>query len=301
MSSPSQTNPSISPSQISGPNIKAKTSAVWEEFEIIDIHSIKCKHCSKIYTCSQDYAKGYSPTNLIQHAKSKHGLLLQKLSDFEISQEKGRRLMFYLIIFVVKFFTSFNFLSSPEFKAFCSELNLNFHVPCAATLKAKIAEKVKDVHNIVKAMLKKAPALSVTADFWSNKKMEHFVTVTGSMIDNCWKLQRCNIDTKVVREIHITAEIVSGVFDAIFLENQLADVPKFFASDAGSNIKKALRNQKWSHCFAHKIDHLIKDSMKPAAALMSKVKEIIKKVKYSSVFSQELTSQQKAHSRPGFS
>ena len=82
--------------------------------------------------------------------------------------------------------------------------------------------------------------MAITTDLWTNASMEHFITVTGAFINDAWQLQKVNLATVLVSDVHCDHLVIKRSLDTIWKSYNFSFLKKYFTTDSGSNVKAAL-------------------------------------------------------------
>ena len=127
--------------------------------------------------------------------------------------------------------------------------------------------------------LKSIEYCSITTDLWTSRATEGYITITAHFITNTWKMKSVVLKTSPVNESH-TSENISAVLREVMDEWKLSDKIHCATTDSASNIKRAIRMNKWNHlaCFAHTLNLIVTDAIKhdeDLAELIQKVKNIV--------------------------
>ncbi|KAF7214478.1 zinc finger BED domain-containing protein 1-like, partial [Nothobranchius furzeri] len=112
--------------------------------------------------------------------------------------------------------------------------------------------------------LKDVSFFATTADLWSSRSSEPYLSLTIHYMDKEWTLQSTCLQTAYFPEDH-TAEIISrGLEDALESWNLSKDRQVCITTDNGANIVKAVALQGWTRlqCFGHRLHSAIGGSMK---------------------------------------
>ncbi|XP_049337568.1 E3 SUMO-protein ligase ZBED1-like [Astyanax mexicanus] len=107
----------------------------------------------------------------------------------------------------------------------------------------------------LEAELKLVRHFATTADMWSSRTSEPYLSLTVHYIDEEWNLQNRCLQTAFVPEDH-TAEIISHALeDALASWGLREERQVCITTDNGANIAKAVSLKKWTRlqCFGHRL------------------------------------------------
>jgi hypothetical protein len=85
---------------------------------------------------------------------------------------------------------------TPAFSQFCHVLDKTWNVPSADTLEKATVQLFEEIRTELRAALKEAAFVAVTADSWSSDAGDSYVGITGHWIDREWQLQSCCLDVR---------------------------------------------------------------------------------------------------------
>lgn len=100
---------------------------------------------------------------------------------------------------------------------------------------------------------------STTADLWSNRTTEPYISLTIHYIDGDWKLQNKCLQTSYFPEDHTGEIIAAGLRDALSCWGLKESCQVCMTTDIGSNMIKSLQLNNWTNlgCFGHRLHNAI--------------------------------------------
>lgn len=118
---------------------------------------------------------------------------------------------------------------------------------------------------------------STTADLWSSRTTEPYISLTIHYIDGDWKLQSKCLQTSYLSDDHSGEIIAAGLRDALLCWGLKESRQVCMTTDSGSNMIKALQLNKWKNlgCFGHSLHNAIgkcQDCSLPCVMLIIKKK-----------------------------
>ncbi|CAF4825681.1 unnamed protein product [Rotaria sp. Silwood1] len=237
------------------------TSRVWLYAKKSDDgQEAACLLCD--YTCS---CRSHSTSTIRQHLIIKHNkldLILKSssvLAKFKISEGLKNELHQLCYYAIIKDGRPFNDLNKIGITALINKLCPGYKPPHRNQVVRHLKDLNKHHHDLLKEELKTVYRLSITLDFWSNRKNESFLCITGHWMNNSLDSISKIIDFSCFNERHTAIEITKvlrekmidlGVYDKVFC----------ITCDGAENLVLAceLLNEDifriW--CYAHRL-HLV--------------------------------------------
>ncbi|CAF3752968.1 unnamed protein product [Rotaria sordida] len=203
------------------------TSKVWLYAKKSDDgQEASCLLCD--YTCS---CQSHSTSTIRQHLIIKHNKLdlilksssvLAKVKISEALKNELHQLCYYAII---KDGRPFNDLNKMGIIALINKLCPGYKPPHRNQVVRHLKDLNKHHHDLLKEELKTVYRLSITLDFWSNRKNESFLCITGHWMNNSLDSISKIIDFSCFNERHTAIEIVKvlrekmidlGIYEKVF-------------------------------------------------------------------------------------
>ena len=147
-------------------------------------------------------------------------------------------------------------------------------------------------------MLKNVTDIAITADGWSSRAQDTFISTSGHFIDNEWRIIEVQLQTSYFPESHTGANIKEKIAAA------LADMcpsasPSMLVCDSASNMVKASEDLDFPRiaCFAHQLQLCIKKPLEEdesIIALLTKCRSLVNHFRHSTPAAAELERMTKA-------
>lgn len=105
---------------------------------------------------------------------------------------------------------------------------------------------------------------SATADMWSSRTMQPYMSLTVHFINNAWDLRSISLQMSYFPDDHTGELVAKGLRDALDCWNLSENRLCCMTTDSGTNMIKALRVNGWPNlqCFGHKLHDAIENGVK---------------------------------------
>ncbi|KAJ6636119.1 putative AC transposase, partial [Pseudolycoriella hygida] len=262
--------------------------------------------------CSiKSYAKSVSTGNLASHLQS-HGITQHKPYIFQYepaswwhSYKKKIALIRDLVLLCCKDLFPFNLVSGEGLTDFVMKYNIIVSpedMPCRVSIARSLNEIYEDCKSYVKERIKTdcPDHASLTFDLWSDKhRRRSYITFTLHFIDNRFRMINLTLATIHFPERHTGINIHAEI-EKILFEFGLDKKKLYMVTDAGSNCRLACKLGNFENllCVGHGLHNLItKDGFKKTPTifnLVTKVKNIVKALRYRTSLFEKLSKDQEA-------
>ncbi|KAJ6639296.1 putative AC transposase, partial [Pseudolycoriella hygida] len=271
--------------------------------------------------CSiKSYAKSVSTGNLASHLQS-HGITQHKplnetmrtLDTFfntnrrvgGTATKKKFALIRDLVLLCCKDLFPFNLVSGEGLTDFVMKYNIIVSpedMPCRVSIARSLNEIYEDCKSYVKERIKTdcPDHASLTFDLWSDKhRRRSYITFTLHFIDNRFRMINLTLATIHFPERHTGINIHAEI-EKILFEFGLDKKKLYMVTDAGSNCRLACKLGNFENllCVGHGLHNLItKDGFKKTPTifnLVTKVKNIVKALRYRTSLFEKLSKDQEA-------
>ncbi|KAJ6635062.1 putative AC transposase, partial [Pseudolycoriella hygida] len=249
--------------------------------------------------CSiKSYAKSVITGNLASHLQS-HGITQHKplnetMRTLDTFFNTNRRDLFPFNLIsgegLTDFVMKYNIIVSPE------------DMPCRVSIARSLNEIYEDCKSYVKERIKTdcPDHASLTFDLWSDKhRRRSYITFTLHFIDNRFRMINLTLATIHFPERHTGINIHAEI-EKILFEFGLDKKKLYMVTDAGSNCRLACKLGNFENllCVGHGLHNLItKDGFKKTPTifnLVTKVKNIVKALRYRTSLFEKLSKDQEA-------
>ena len=301
-------------SSTSSINPKHSTSEVWEHFRLKTSVTGKIANCN---ACGADLTYSGTTSNLFNHLRNKHPLLVhsatkRKASDehvqlktgpldkffggtkpYKADSQKAKEITKKLQRLITQQMLPLSFVDSVAFRDFVNSLDQRYQPPSRKTLKGLILEEQTESLNQIQQSLKEVDAFAITTDTWTSIANESYIGVTCHYIDTEWKLLSKCLAVRSHPERH-TGENLALSLKEILEQFLPGKVPVGCVTDNGLNISGAVAFLQWTHipCFAHTLQLRLRLAFKEESIsnLLARCRSIVGHFKHSSTASSELSS-----------
>ncbi|KAJ6648124.1 putative AC transposase, partial [Pseudolycoriella hygida] len=268
----------------------------------------------------KSYAKSVSTGNLASHLQS-HGITQHKplnetmrtLDTFfntnrrvgGTATKKKFALIRDLVLLCCKDLFPFNLVSGKGLTDFVMKYNIIVSpedMPCRISIARSLNEIYEDCKSYVKERIKTdcPDHASLTFDLWSDKhRRRSYITFTLHFIDNRFRMINLTLATIHFPERHTGINIHAEI-EKILFEFGLDKKKLYMVTDAGSNCRLACKLGNFENllCVGHGLHNLItKDGFKKTPTifnLVTKVKNIVKALRYRTSLFEKLSKDQEA-------
>lgn len=161
-----------------------------------------------------------------------------------------------------------------------------YSAPCYSTITEKMHHIYSEECKTLSSKLQAAPAVSLTADFWTSAQNKAYLGITVHFIEE-WTLKSCVLDVFEVAESH-TAEVCGQTLVNTAEKWGIKDKVNCIVTDRGRNIVKGVEDYTPflnTNCFAHIMQRGIAAGLKAAEleSLLSKCRKIVGHFKHSAI------------------
>jgi len=160
----------------------------------------------------------------------------------------------------------------------------SFVPPCYSTMTETVHHMYLEKKKDMQVRLDNAPAVSLTADFWSSVQNRSYIGITVHFVKN-WSLQSKVLDVFEVPGSH-TAEVCGETLTKVAVDWNISDKIITIVTDRGRNIVKGVEDFTPfvnTNCMAHILQRAIAAGLKASGMedLLSKCRKIVGHFKHS--------------------
>ncbi|XP_076660133.1 zinc finger BED domain-containing protein 4-like [Halictus rubicundus] len=276
-----------------------RRSTVWKWFTKTGKEECLCNLCKKILKCKRS-----STTSLKRHLECQHRDAYftdrdERLDDQEQVKEqivmlqsnspRAKEITTAIAEMMISDCQPFSVVNDSGFRKVVKVLEPRYNLPSRTTFSENIVPAMyenekKRLETQLKKDMENTESFAFTTDGWTSRSNENYLSVTVHYLDGAFNMQNFTLKISNVTEAHTSEHINS------FLKNTLAewnlDNAKFqtyFVTDNAANIVKAVRlSPTWQRipCFAHTLQLVIKDAIKPCRDLISTLQKCRAIVRY---------------------
>ncbi|XP_072563330.1 E3 SUMO-protein ligase ZBED1-like [Paramormyrops kingsleyae] len=162
--------------------------------------------------------------------------------------------------FLAKDMMPFSMVDSVGFRKMMSVIDPRFELPSRKYFsRTAIPALYSEVRDRVEEQLKSVSYFATTADLWSSRTSEPYLSLTVHFIDKGWNLVSLCLQTVYFPEDHTGEAIAAGLADALASWGLSDEKQVCITTDSGTNIIKAAELNGWTRlqCFGHRLNSAI--------------------------------------------
>ncbi|XP_068130731.1 E3 SUMO-protein ligase ZBED1-like isoform X2 [Hyperolius riggenbachi] len=211
-----------------------------------------------------------------------------------ISASKQTNLDEELMRMIALDFQPFSIVDDQGFKNFVKAIDPSYVLPNRKTLTTLMQSMYEGTMAQVMESVKDASAVCLTTDCFTSQTKVSFMAVTCHYIDKYFKRMSYLLDCFSFTESH-SADHLAAELQRICEEWGITDKVSACVSDNESNIKAAIQKLGWKNvaCFAHALNLIVRESLKPIQETVAKVKNVVENVHGSTIATEVLNAIQK--------
>ncbi|XP_076301646.1 zinc finger BED domain-containing protein 4-like [Lasioglossum baleicum] len=300
-------------------NSVQRKSTVWKWFTKINQDESVCKLCQKVFKC-----KRASTTSLKRHVECQHREVYVAVQQQEVptrrdvtnvdenlvmldsNSTRAKAITTAIALMIIRDCQPFCIVNDSGFKNLIKLLEPRYNLPSRITFSDTIIPTIyenekKRIATILEKDIETTESFAFTTDGWTSRSNENYLSVTVHYMNSNFVIQNLTLKISNVTESHTGEHIHSFLKNTLRewnLHNEEFNI--FFVTDNAANIVKAIRlNRTWERipCFAHTLQLVIKDAIKPCSelvTLLTKCRRIVRYFHRSSAANQKLKREQLA-------
>lgn len=226
---------------------------------------------------------------------SKKQKVLDTYVNKKITADQKKRIDLDLLDLCVDGLHPFSLVEERSFKKFCHWIP-GYKLPTRKTLSNSLLDETyhRVDQQIKSQVFGEVQSICLTTDLWTSRTTECYIAVTGHYLTESLEfktvlLRCCNFSG------NHTAVNIASELNAIMDQWGIASKVNFVVSDNASNIVKGIKEiLKLKHfgCFAHTLNLIVDDAIRPCKELIDKVKRVVAHYRKSTVSAERLTKYQ---------
>ncbi|XP_049908073.1 E3 SUMO-protein ligase ZBED1-like isoform X3 [Epinephelus moara] len=189
---------------------------------------------------------------------------LSRSTPYDKNSQKQKEITSAVTYDIAKDMAPVSVVEKPGFRKLINTLDPRFNLPSHKYFAEKaLPELYIKVREELANQLTNVTHFSTTADIWSSRTCEPYLSLTVHYIDN-WELKSKCLQTSFLPEDHTGGIIAQGLQDALMSWNLNEARQVCITTDNGANIVKAVSLNQWTclQCFGHRLHLAIERSMK---------------------------------------
>ncbi|CAG9129863.1 unnamed protein product [Plutella xylostella] len=244
-----------------------------------------------------------APPPLLMHHHLSVKKLLTPMCKKKISAEQKKKIDRDLLDLCVDGFHPFTLVEERAFRKFCRWIP-GYVLPSRKTLSNSLLDETYNkVREQVQSQINRdVQTICLTTDLWTSRITESYIAVTGHYLTEDLQLKTVLLGCCHFSGNHTAANIGSELRALVDIWGLTGKV-NFVVSDNAANVVKGVKDSGWKHfgCFAHTLNLVVEDAIKPCREKIDKVKKVVGHYKKSTVSSERLIKyqvQQNANCQP---
>ncbi|MBN3304946.1 ZBED1 protein, partial [Amia calva] len=227
--------------------------------------SVCCKMCQRVVPASSR-----NTSNLFHHLKQFHPIEYSEAVSKEKPMQQTQMAAFMpydkqskaVTNFLAKDMMPFSTVENVGFRKMMSVNDPRYELPGRKYFsRTAIPTFYGEVRETVEEQLKSVSYFATTADLWSSRTSEPYLSLTVDFIDQDWKLVSLCLQMVYFPEDHTGKAIAARLTDALASWGLSEDRRVCITTDSGTNIIKAAELNRWTRlqCFGHRLNSAVKD------------------------------------------
>ncbi|XP_055082535.1 E3 SUMO-protein ligase ZBED1-like isoform X2 [Periophthalmus magnuspinnatus] len=256
-----------------------KRSMVWEHFDLTKPNKVRCMLCTQVLSYTNN------TSSMLRHLRARHNTDQSQPSTTGPSNsghypDMSKKMLDEAIVdMIIKDGQPFSMVEGEGFTNLLKILDPLYKVPCHKTVKTMVEERYQQKKKKAEGELKKASAVSLTADMWTSRNMDAYLGVTCHYLSDNFELSTILLGVQYFPVTHTAAHITEAG-STMMAEWGIADKVCAMVTDGARNIVESVNclSIQNIHCFAHLLNHVVKKSISQTSELdtmRSKARKIV--------------------------
>ena len=185
-----------------------------------------------------------------------------------------------LIISFILLYRPFKVVDQRGFREYTRALEPRYVIPSRETLsKVELPKLYNTIKDEIKEKISGARRVAITADSWTSRATQSYLTITCHFIDDEWCLKNFILQTRLMDRPH-TGEYIATILEEACAEWGLEKKDPAFVSDNAANMLAAAKETYFDPhlgCFAHTLNLGIRKAMKipSVSRLIGRIKRTV--------------------------
>ncbi|KAL6473716.1 hypothetical protein MHYP_G00172770 [Metynnis hypsauchen] len=201
-----------------------------------------------------------SPAGVSSKEKPTQQTLIAAFMPYDKQSRHHKDITKAVTNFLAKDMMPFTTVENVGFRKMMSVIDPRYELPGRRYFsRTAIPELYGEVRERVEEKLKSASYFATTADLWSSRTSEPYMSLTVHFIDKDWSLVSLCLQTVYFPEDHTGEAIAAGLADALASWGLGEDRQVCITTDSGTNVIKAAELNGWTRlqCFGHRLNSAI--------------------------------------------
>ncbi|XP_067257230.1 E3 SUMO-protein ligase ZBED1-like [Chanodichthys erythropterus] len=201
-----------------------------------------------------------SPSPAVSKVKPLQQSQIAAFMPYDKQSKRNKDITKAITNFLAKDMMPFSTVENVGFRKMMSVIDPRYELPGRKYFsRTAIPKLYGEVRERVEEQLKSVSYFATTADLWSSRTSQPYLSLTVHFIDQDWKLVSLCLQTVYFPEDHTGEAIAGGLMDALASWGLSEDRQVCITTDSGTNIIKAAELNRWTRlqCFGHRLNSAI--------------------------------------------
>ncbi|XP_025829087.1 LOW QUALITY PROTEIN: uncharacterized protein LOC112904078 [Agrilus planipennis] len=221
--------------------------------------------------------------------------------DVCIDESMGPRVIKQNVVYIRFLSFTFSLVEERSFNKFAKWIP-GYKLPTRKTLSNSLLQEVytKCEDDVSVQLAEEVTTMCITTDLWTSRVTESYIAITGHYITKNFQFKTTLLGCCHFSGNHTSANIAEQI-GALMDKWHLRKKINFAVTDNAANVVKAIKDLddldfKHFGCYAHTLNLIVEDALKPLKPLVDKVKAIVGHFKKSTTSSERLLKYQNQQS-----
>ncbi|CAL9708171.1 unnamed protein product [Knipowitschia caucasica] len=244
-----------------------RRSKVWDHFDLLPPNKVRCLLCTQILSYTNN------TSSMLRHVRAKHDVCQQQLvhnDNGHSSVSKKKMLDDAIVDMIIRDGQPFTVVEGEGFTNLMKISDPQYKLPSRESVKAMVEERYQKNRKTAAEDLKKASAVSLTADMWTSRNMDAYLGVSCHYLADSLDLTTVLLGVRYFPETPTAAHIAEATSN-LMAEWEINDKVCAMVTDGARNIVESVNQLRipHTHCFAHLLNLVVKKSISQTPQLDS--------------------------------
>ncbi|KAK7882297.1 hypothetical protein WMY93_028471 [Mugilogobius chulae] len=188
-----------------------KRSMAWDHFDLLPSNKVRCMLCTQVLSYTNN------TSSMLRHLRARHSTDQSQQSttgpcnSCQYPDISKKQLLDEAIVdMIIKDGQPFSMVEGEGFTNLMEILDPLYKVPCRKTVKTMVEERYQQNKKKAEEDLKKASAVSLTADMWTSRNMDAYLGVTCHYLSDDLDLSTVLLGVQYFPMTHTAAHIAEA-------------------------------------------------------------------------------------------
>lgn len=230
-------------------------------------HHLKTMHVREYETCTEMRKTDRAESRGGAHPKTRMAPIQQSIkssfaagTSYDKTSKRWKDITSAITHHIAKDMAPIQTVEKEGFRKLIQTLDPRYEIPSRKYFsQTRLPQLFTECQERVYNEINNIEFFSTTADLWSSRTTEPYISLTIHYIDSEWKLQSKCLQTSYFPDDHTGEIIASGLRDALLCWGLKESRQVCMTTDSGSNMIKALQLNNWKNlgCFGHRLHNAI--------------------------------------------